>query len=143
MIWGGTLGLFGLSLASLMAPLPGSGPSPEAVAVTVSAGSEFARPPPETEPVPPQVLPGPTSEAAPPQPALQATLTAPAPDTGLPEAPVAGGTLATGPVLAAPEAAQARSLSGPLIPAPVPETVGGSPGAGLAPPAPDTAPALP
>jgi hypothetical protein len=106
-IWGGGLGLFGLALASLMAPLPGESgpattPSPQISGVTVPAGSEFSRPKPEASPVLPQTTTPPLSAPAPRVPAPQAASAAPAPQTGLPATPPAPSGAGSGPALADP-----------------------------------------
>lgn len=106
-IWGGGLGLIGLAMASLMAPLPGQGgpaaaPSPRTSAVSVPAGSEFARPKPDVGPVLPQTTTAPLSAPAPRVPAPQPASAAPAPESGLPAAPLAASGAGSGPVLTRP-----------------------------------------
>ena len=97
LIWGAALGVLGLGLASLMAPMPGD---PQALmppaakpaeAVSVSSASEFARPRPDTAPILPQVEPSPIASAAPQPPVLDGETALPSPDSRppLPPAPEA------------------------------------------------------
>jgi hypothetical protein len=148
LVWGGCLGLFGLAVASQLAPLP---PDPDRAPPAASglaagaapAGSEFARPLPETEPLLPVAAPPPTTSAAPKVPEPQPASAVPAADTSLPATSVSVGMAPTGPVLTAPDRSPDPGLpedAGAVLPRP---SGGAAPAAPAAPPVLDAPPAAP